>query len=46
MMVCEQIMERIARHMGRPVHEVKALNMYEVRTSSCFKDVLSLCDWY
>lgn len=30
-MVCEQIMERIARHVGRPVHEVKALNMYEVR---------------
>ena len=28
-MVAEQIMDRIAREVGRPVHEVKALNMYQ-----------------
>ena len=30
MLVCEQIMERVARAVGRPVEEVKALNMYQV----------------
>lgn len=43
MMACEQIMERIARHVGRPVHEVKALNMYQVTTQNRMRPLSALC---
>ena len=31
MVVAEMVMERIARTLGRPVEEIKRLNMYKVR---------------
>ncbi len=30
MLVAEHVIERVARAVGRPVEEVKALNMYQV----------------